>query len=140
MYEPLDDNLVGRLRDGLRTQPEPSISEDFDERVLAALVRPEPWWRTLVASMRSAVPSAAGSLVLTLLAANWMVQPTADIPRPRQHVVESAPLDIEALLLHSDLSGATLLSLHREIPRSKPEPASDGDVPRRRSDVPVFLA
>lgn len=140
MFEPLDENLEMRLREGLRAQPVPPVSADLDERVLNALARPEPWWQMAWASFRTAVPAAAGSLVLTLLLAHWAVNPSIEAREPATGVVEAAPVDLDAILAHPDLSRATMLSYRRAERAPKPAAAPDPDVPRRRSDLPLPLA
>lgn len=65
--EGLDDATEMALRDGLRAQPAPAVSPEFDARVLRAVHGRSPFWDVIVSSLRPAIATAAASTAITTL-------------------------------------------------------------------------
>ncbi|HEY3415217.1 MAG TPA: hypothetical protein VGM51_19450 [Armatimonadota bacterium] len=63
----MDDNTEMAFREGLRAQPVPPVSADFDARVLSAVSGRSPLWELLLSALRPALATAAVSTVVTTL-------------------------------------------------------------------------
>ena len=63
----MDDNTEIALREGLRAQPVPPVSANFDARVLSAVSGRSPLWDLFLSALRPALATAAISTVVTTL-------------------------------------------------------------------------
>lgn len=82
----LDGATKMALRDGLRAQPTPATSADFDARVLAAVHGRSPVWGLVFSSLRPALATAAVSTMVTTFV---LMAPNRTNPAitPAHHVV-----------------------------------------------------
>ena len=130
------------LRDALTALPTPSVSLDFDARVLDALRRPPPWWdwrawawHALWPTLRPVVLGAGGSLGVTLLALHWTLSAPVSAPTlvPRDLAAAPARLpSLDALLSRPDLSAGTFAAWASLPP--PPAPPENRPPPRRRAE------
>lgn len=123
---PERDDWELALRQAMRALPAPPASADFDARVLAALARPQPWWRALWQQARPLLPGACCSLVVTLMLASWASQtpsppPVSHAPPPVAHPRDIAALD--RLLSRPGLSAVSLAGLRPAPPEARTPPA-----------------
>src|SRR5437660_12749825 len=95
------------LRQGLRELPVPSVSADFDSRVLAAIASPVPWWRALVPALRPAASASVCSLIATLALLHWATGGPIATPIGRVASQPSA-LSIDTALDQPDQRAGTL--------------------------------
>jgi hypothetical protein len=98
----LDDATEMALRDGLRKQPAPTISPDFDAHVLRAVHGRSPFWDLFLASLRPALATAAVSTIITtLLVSSHSLAPdpaVAASSAPRHnHIAQDAPSRARAM-------------------------------------------
>lgn len=113
----LDADLDMALRDGLRRLPVPSMSADFDARVLAALAQPPSLGELLraqfVSALRPLLCGTACSLALTLAALFWTLHTPLAAPAPPDAPSAVRPLDMAAVddLLNRPNLGALSLSI-----------------------------
>ena len=131
------------LRDALTALPTPSVSLDFDARVLDALRRPPPWWdwrawawHALWPTLRPVLLGAGGSLGVTLLALHWTLSAPISLPRPpaASATLAAAPArlpSLDALLSRPDLSAGTFAAWASLPPPSAPP---ERPRPRRRAE------
>ena len=143
-----------RLANALRSLPVPTPSASFDDRVLAALRVPVPWWKRL--SWRSvrqtAQPlflSASCSLAVTLLALHLTLSSPVSAPSPPAPAAVSslaaappAPLpSVDALLDRPNLCAGSLAAWNSPLTPSDggtgegQEKAPQKPEPRRRAEV-----
>ena len=141
-----------RLANALRSLPVPAPSADFDDRVLAALRVPVPWWKRL--SWRSvrqtAQPlflSASCSLAVTLLALHLTLSSPVSTPSPPAPAAVSnlaaappAPLpSVDALLDRPNLCAGSLAAWNSppavDTESAGPEKTPLKPEPRRRAEV-----
>ncbi len=129
---PDPEGWVAALRHGLRGLPTPVPSPDFDDRLLAALRGPRPWWQTLWPQARPVLAGAACSALLTLAALSWSLQtPTPALPAVSAAHAAPRPLDMTALdhlLDRPGLSAASLARIETPVP-SAPAAPLDGRRP-----------
>lgn len=74
----LDEAMEFALREGLRAQPVPAVSADFDARVLRAVHGRSPFWEPLLTAFRPALATAAVATVVTTL----LISPKWSSPDP----------------------------------------------------------
>jgi hypothetical protein len=70
------------LRQSLRLLPVPETSSEFNARVHAALLRPEPWWRILWASARPVLSGAVCSILVMFALLKGLSTTVTTAPRP----------------------------------------------------------
>ena len=133
-----------RLADALRSLPVPPVSADFDDRVLAALRVPRPWWRRLTwrGAWQSAQPLLLGascSLALTLLLLHLTLSGPLPVPAPAAvSPLAAVPLPpIDALLDRPNLCAGSLAAWPAALPAeaAPPEESPRKPEPRRRAEV-----
>jgi hypothetical protein len=132
------DHTDSALRDGLRGLPVPSISPDFDARVLAGLRRPLPWWLLSWQMLRPALSAAACSLAITLIVVQWA---RASSPQPPKAAASTAAVKIDLLqaIDHPNVHAAYLPALMGRL-RSVHDPNDPLDTTRRPSPAHTRIA
>lgn len=129
-----DDPAEHALRAGLYAQPVPNVSPDFNDRVLAALRRPAPWWQLWWQSARPVAISAAGSLCLTLVLLHWSLNaplpPPSRVPATSVASRSATMPSLDALLNRPNLCAASL-----EWDWNAPLPVSPPALPHRHSEL-----
>jgi hypothetical protein len=140
------------LRDALRSLPVPAPSQDFDDRVLAALRVPAPWWQRLSwrgiwQPVQPLLLGTSCSLGLTLLLLHLTLSApqTAPLPAPAAvsnlAAVPAAPLpSVDALLDRPNLCAGSLAAAWNSASsagteEADPEKASRRPEPRRRAEA-----
>ena len=129
-----DAPLDAALRDGLRSLPVPTVSPDFDTRILAALQRPLPLWKRLWQPAQPLLAGASFSLIATLICLHWSLSaPVAQPPQAlSQPILAAHPTpSLDALLDRPNLSAASL-AFYWNAPPQAPTPANRPE-PRRRA-------
>lgn len=132
------------LADALRSLPALPPSAGFDNRVLAALRVPIPWWRRLWQPVQPLLLGASGSLAVTLLLLHFTLSgpPAAPTPTPVsvQNMAAAPPASlpsVDALLDRPGLCAGSLTATWNNA--LWPEPASEQaprkPEPRRRAEV-----
>lgn len=138
----LNADLEITLRDGLRRLPGPTVSADFDARVLAALaVPPSPWEAlrlSVVSALRPLLCGAACSLTVTLLALFWTLHAPVAAPASFDAPRAVRPLDMAAVdhLLSQPNLRASSLAAWAQMPTASSvtlgPPPVPADTKRRR--------
>ena len=132
------------LGEALRSLPVPLPSADFDDRVLAALRRPTPWWRRLWQPAQPLLLGASGSLAVTLLllhfTLNSPLSPPSQTPVSVQNLAAAPPASlpsVDALLDRPGLCAGSLTAAWNSpiLPEPVAEPAPRKPEPRRRAEV-----
>lgn len=132
------------LADALRSLPVPTPPTDFDDRVLAALRVPVPWWRRLWQPVQPLLLGASGSLAVTLLLLNFTLSSPPSAPPPTPASIQSlaaappAPLpSVDALLDRPGLCAGSLMAPWNSplLPQLAPEQPPRRPEPRRRAAV-----
>jgi hypothetical protein len=148
---PASEDAV-RLDDALRALPVPSGGADFDERVLAALHAPRPWWLTLWVSLRPVLASAACSLCVMLALITWSakapvaLEPVApDVLHPAEAMEIGDPDRLHGRPPTRANLVAALLIAPNAVTTPMPLPPSPRKAPelplwRRQSRAPSLLA
>ena len=131
------------LADALRSLPVPPPSPDFDDRVLAALRVPKPWWRRLWQPVQPLLLGASGSLAVTLLLLHFTLSGPQTTPALTPVSVQSlaaAPSalpSVDALLDRPGLCAGSLTAAWNSpplLPDTAPEQTRKPE-PRRRAEV-----
>ena len=146
MSDPNFQSEAANLRDALCCLPVPAPSADFDERVLAALRVPLPWWQRLTwrGVWQPAQPLLLGtscSLGLTLLLLHLTLSsPISAPPLPavQNAAAPAAPLPpLDALLDRPNLRAGSLAAWSNVPAAEEAEPGivSRHPEPRRRAEV-----
>ena len=131
------------LADALRSLPVPPLSADFDNRVLAALRVPVPWWRRFWQPAQPLLLGASGSLAVTLLLLHFTLTGPLPAPSPTPVTVQNiaaappTPLpSVDALLDRPGLCAGSLAAWNSPLPPEPiPEQAPRKPEPRRRAQV-----
>ena len=132
------------LADALRSLPVSPPSVDFDDRVLAALRVPVPWWRRLWQPVQPLLLGTSGSLVVTLLLLHFALSgpPSAPPPTPVsvQNLAAAPPAalpSVDALLDRPGLCAGSLTAQWNSplLPEPEPAQAPRKPEPRRRAEV-----
>ncbi len=133
------------LAHALRSQPIPPASADFDDRVLAALRVPIPWWRRWWQPVQPLLLGASGSLAVTLLLLHFTLTGPQTAPAPTsasvQNLAAAPPISlpsVDALLDRPGLCAGSLTATWNSsplLPDAAPEPAPRKPEPRRRAQV-----
>jgi hypothetical protein len=135
---PLETTLEAALRNGLRALPVPSVSADFDERILAALHGPKPLWLRLWQPARPLLAGASFSLLVTLVGLHWSlsapVNPSpAELGAGRPSILATRPLpSLETLLDRPNLTAGSLAYAWNAPSIPTPQPGARPE-PRRRA-------
>lgn len=123
------------LRDGLRGLPVPSPSSDFDGRILGALQKPGPGWRTLWHTARPLLAGASCAAFVTLAGLSWSLHtPAPTAPASSSTGAATRPLDMAALDRLLDRPGlcyASLAALEASSPTA-PTPTDGRHPPPKR--------
>ncbi len=91
MFDDLEDTRADRaLRAGLRDLLTSEPSADFEMRILTALERRPPWWRTAWSAARPAISPAICALVVMLLLLHLAQQAPIGALPPRATVIARA--------------------------------------------------
>ena len=132
------------LADALRSLPVPP-SAGFDDRVLAALRVPVPWWRRWWQPIQPLLLGASGSLAVTLLLLHFALSGPPTAPAPPSVSVQNlaaAPASsslpsVDALLDRPGLCAGSLTTAWNSPLPSEPasEQAPRKPEPRRRAQV-----
>lgn len=98
----LNEAMEFALREGLRAQPVPEVSADFDARVLRAVHGRSPFWEPLLSAFRPALATAAVATVITtlLISPKWSSPDpaiAASIPDTQRHEAMTASAEQDAL-------------------------------------------
>jgi hypothetical protein len=150
MSDPTPEDTM--LRDALRSLPVPAPSQDFDDRVLAALRVPAPWWQRLSwrgiwQPVQPLLLGTSCSLGLTLLLLHLTLSAPQAAPLPAPAAVSSlaavpsAPLpSVDALLAQPNLCAGSLSAAWNSPPAPNNEGAGTGNAsgrpePRRRAEA-----
>src|SRR5437764_4507760 len=141
MFENQADNLQVdmALREGLRALPVPSVSDEFDARVLAAIQGPQPWWQAVLPGIRPLMAGGVCSMALTLLLVRWAIQVPLNEPARGSRSNTVAGIDsqqrsaaepvgnsggqftaLDDALDRGDLTSSTLARLARPIVKTAP--------------------
>ena len=137
---PSETTLEAALRSGLRSVAVPSVSTDFDERILAALHGPKPLWLRLWQPARPLLAGASFSLLVTLLGLHWSLSaPLSGPPAPnsggareeQSFAARPAP-SLDALLDRPNLTAGSLAFVWNAPPAPTPQPGTRPE-PRRRA-------
>ena len=140
----MSDPTPPTLAEALRSLPVPTLAPDFDDRVLAALRVPVPWWHRLWQPAQPLLLGASGSFVLTVLALHLTLSvpqtPPAFAPAtlPNVAAAPKVPLpSVDALLDRPNLCAGSLVSARTAPlpPEAAPEPPLRRPEPRRRAEV-----
>ncbi len=132
------------LADALRSLPVPPPSAEFDDRVLAALRVPIPWWRRGWQTVQPLLLGASGSLAVSLLLLHFTLSgpPSAPSPVPIsvQNLAAAPPASlpsVDALLDRPGLCAGSLTAAWNSPPLPEPafEQAPRKPEPRRRAEV-----
>ncbi len=108
---PNDFQCDHALRDGLRGLPVPSLSPDFDARILEAFCVPLPWWRRWWQQAQPVLWGASCSLALMLALLHWSQQ-TPFAPSVVPAFAPSAnALALNRLLDRPDLSAGAMFTV-----------------------------
>jgi len=132
-----------RLADALRSLPVPAPSADFDDRVLAALRVPEPWWKRLSwrrvwQPVQPLLLGTSCSLGLTLLLLHLTLSVPQSIPAPAPtaltNLAAAPPVpmpSLDALLDRPNLCAGSLAAAWNSAPATGTEEAAPEKAPRR---------
>ena len=137
---PLETALNEALRTGLRSLSVPSVSTDFDERILAALQSPKPLWQRLWQPARPLLAGASFSLIFTLIGLHWSLStPLSGPPAPNsggareEQILAAHPApSLDALLDRPNLTAGSLALVWNAPPTPTPQPGTRLE-PRRRA-------
>lgn len=143
MFESSCDTSASTLAEALRSLPSPTSSPDFDDRVLAALRVPTPWWQHLWQPAKPLLLSISGSCVLTLLLLHTALHgPAAAPPLPPAALSALAAArrvpSIDTLLDQPNLCAGSLTAAWNSLPTLSAggaEAAAMRPQPRRRADA-----
>ena len=134
-----------RLADALRSLPAPALPADFDERVLAALRVPAPWWRRVWQQAQPLVLGTSCSLALTLLLLHLTLSAPAAPMLPAAPAnlaaAPSAPMPpLDVLLDRPNLCAGSLASAWTSPPAPNNGGVGTGNVggrpkPRRHAEI-----
>lgn len=142
---PTPSPLPPPLADALRSLPVPPPPADFDDRVLAALRVPIPWWRCFWQPAQPLLLGASGSLAVTLLLLHFTLSgpPMAPTlaPASMQNLAAAPPASlpsVDALLDRPGLCAGSLTAPWNSplLPEPAPEQPPRKPEPRRRAEVP----
>jgi hypothetical protein len=138
-----------RLANALRGLPVPELSPEFDERVLAALRVPIPWWQCMWQPAKPLLLGTSCSFALMLLLLHWTL--TAPIPSSLASPLSGAggligrstvasPPSLDALLDSPNLTAGSLAAAWNAPPAPIP-PVGLRPEPRRRAQLrrPISL-
>ncbi len=133
--EPIPDEA---LRTGLRAQFVPEVSAGFDDRILAALHQPTPWWQRLWQPARPLLAGASFSLIVTLIGLHWSLSAPLH-PSPPELGTGGPPIlaahpapSLDALLDRPNLTAGSLAFVWNTPPAPTPQPGTRPE-PRRRA-------
>ena len=129
--------LDDALRTGLRALSVPEVSAGFDERVLAALYQPMPWWQRLWQPARPLLAGASFSLIVTQIGLHWSL--SAPLYPSLPELGAGAPIlaahpapSLDALLDRPNLTAGSLAFVWNAPPAPTPQPSARPE-PRRRA-------
>ena len=134
---PSETALNEALRTGLRSLPLPSVSADFDDRVLTALHGPKPLWLRLWQPARPLLAGASFSLIVTLVGLHWSLSAPLH-PSPPElgaggPILAAHPApSLDALLDRPNLTAGSLAFVWNAPPTPTPQPGTRLE-PRRRA-------
>lgn len=132
----MPDVSESALRDGLRGLPVPAVSPDFDDCILAALHKPQPWWQRLWQPARPLLAGASFSLIVTLALLHWTLSAPVAPPQATPLMATSpvhAP-SLDALLNLPNLSAGALTTAWNSPLEATP-PDDRRPHPHRRAQV-----
>ena len=139
MFEsPSEPILDEALRTSLRALSVPEVSAGFDDRILAALHQPMPWWQRLWQPARPLLAGASFSLLVTLIGLHWSLSaplhpfpPELGAGGPPILAAHPAP-SLDALLDRPNLTAGSLAFVWNAPPAPTPQPGTRPE-PRRRA-------
>ena len=138
MFEsPSEPILDEALRAGLRAFSVPEVSAGFDDRILAALHQPLPWWQKLWQPARPLLAGASFSLLVTLIGLHWSLSAPLH-PSPPElgaggPILAAHPApSLDALLDRPNLTAGSLAFVWNTPPAPTPQPGARPE-PRRRA-------
>ena len=141
MFEfPSEPILDEALRTSLRALSVPEVSAGFDDRILAALHQPVPWWQRLWQPARPLLAGASFSLLVTLIGLHWSLSaPLSSPPTPNsggageEQILATHPApSLDALLDRPNLTAGSLAFVWNTPPTPTPQPGARPE-PRRRA-------